>query len=86
MKKSLLSIKKGDFQFFKKKHNSNIEEAKKFFKYGIIFEESPLLPKNPLKKWFVKTFMNNKKIYEDWIKYFTEKPNINFKYFSTMFK
>ena len=37
--------KKGRFSILQKKHNSNIEEAKMFFKYGILFEESPLLPK-----------------------------------------
>lgn len=77
---------RGRFSLLKRNANSNIEEAQKFFKYGIFFTESPLLPLNPLKKWFIKTFTNNKKLYENWIKHFVEKPNINFRYYSTMFK
>ena len=78
--------KKGRFSLLKRKPDSNTEEAKKFFKYRVFLEEPSILPKNPLKKWLVKTFVNNQKLYEDWIKHFVEKPNINFRYFSTMFK
>ena len=85
-KKIIAFNKKGRFSLLQRKADSNTEEAKKFFKYGIFFEKPPILTKNPLKKWLVKTFANSQKLYENWIKYFVEKPNINFKYFSTMFK
>ena len=69
-----------------RKADSNTEEAKKFFKYGIYLQEPDFLPKNSIKKWFITTFINNEKLYEKWIKYVVEKQNMNFRYFSTMFK
>lgn len=78
--------KKGRFSLLQRKADSNTEEAKRFFKYGIYFQEPSFLPKNPIKKWFVTTFVNNEKLYEKWIKRVVEKRNMNFRYFSTMFK
>ena len=78
--------KKGRFSLLKRKADSNTEEAKKFFRYGIYLQEPDFLPKNFIKKWLITTFTNNKKLYEKHIKYFAEKTNINFRYFSTMFK
>ena len=78
--------KKGRFSLLQRKTDSNIEEAKKFFKYGIYLQEPDFLPKNFIKKWFVTRFKNNEKLYEKYIKSFVEKSNINFRYFSTMFK
>ena len=78
--------KKGRFALLQRKVDSNTEEAKMFFKYGIYFREPDFLPKNFIKKWFITTFTNNEKLYEKYIKSFVEKSNINFRYFSTMFK
>ena len=78
--------KKGRFSLLQRKTDSNIEEAKKFFKYGIYLQDHDFLPKNFIKKWFVTRFKNNEKLYEKYIKSFVEKSNINFRYFSTMFK
>ena len=78
--------KKGRFSLLQRKSDSNTEEAKKFFKYGIYFQEPDFLPKNFIKKWFITTFVNNERFYEKWIKHVVEKPKMNFRYFSTMFK
>ena len=78
--------KKGRFSLLQRKANSNTEEAKKFFKYGIYLQEPDFLPKNPIKKWLIITFINNEKLYEKWIKQFVEKQDMKFRYFSTMFK
>jgi len=78
--------KKGRYSLLQRKPDSNTEEAKRFFKYGIYLQEPDFLPKNPIKKWFITTFINNEKLYEKWIKHFVEKPDMNFRYFSTMFK
>jgi len=78
--------KKGRFSLLQRKSNSDTEKARKFFNVGILFQESPLLPKNPLIKWLIINFGNNQKLYENWIKSFFKNPNINFRYISTMFK
>lgn len=78
--------KKGRFALFQIKPNSNINEASRFFRYGILFRECPFLPKSFVKKWFVLHFGNIEKRYENWVKQFLEKPNMNFRYSSTMFK
>ncbi len=78
--------KKGRFALFQIKQNSNIDEATRFFRYGILFRECPFLPKSFVKKWFVLHFGNVEKRYENWVKQFLEKPNMNFRYSSTMFK
>ena len=76
--------KKGNFSLLQKKQNSDSKKAQLFFKYNIILQENPFLPKSPLKRWLAVNIGNGIKYYEKWIKYFLEQPNINFRYKSTM--